>query len=65
MYVVGLLLNPGRFFDLQEKVYRNACKLREDFNDALEKMAPDVETRNEVSNQTDNMSIQMKTLQDK
>ncbi|KAL8115116.1 hypothetical protein AgCh_021802 [Apium graveolens] len=35
-YAAGLFLNPGKFFDIQEKDYRNACKLREDFNDVLE-----------------------------
>ena len=54
IHAAGLFLNPGKFFDIQEKDYRNACKLREDFNDVLEKMVPDIETRNLVSNQTDN-----------
>ncbi|WOG86361.1 hypothetical protein DCAR_0205564 [Daucus carota subsp. sativus] len=36
------------------KDYRSACKLREDFNDVLEKMVPDIETRNLLSNQSDN-----------
>lgn len=48
-----LFLNPGNFFDIQEKDYHNACKIREDFNNVLEKMVPNVETRNSVSNQTD------------
>lgn len=54
LYSAGLFLNPGKFFDIQEKDYRNSCKLREDFNDVLEKMVSDVETRNTISNQTDN-----------
>ncbi|KAL8146276.1 hypothetical protein AgCh_004137 [Apium graveolens] len=55
LYAAGLFLNPGKFFDIQEKDYRNACKLREDFNDVLEKMVLDVETRNLVSNETEHI----------
>ncbi|XP_074344613.1 uncharacterized protein LOC141683759 [Apium graveolens] len=46
----ALFLNPGKYFDLLETDPAYASRVREDFNDVLEKMVKDRDTRNKISN---------------
>ncbi|KAL6534829.1 hypothetical protein OROGR_013504 [Orobanche gracilis] len=53
LYGAALFLNPGRYFDLLENNPSYASRLREDFNDVLEKMITDRITRDKISNYAD------------
>ncbi|KAL8093856.1 hypothetical protein AgCh_035657 [Apium graveolens] len=45
LHGASLFLNPGRYFDLLENNPDYASRLREDFNDVLEKMVKDRDTK--------------------
>ncbi|KAL6513261.1 hypothetical protein OROGR_020747 [Orobanche gracilis] len=53
LHRAALFLNPGKYFDLLEKDPTYASRIREDFNDVLEKMVKDRDTRNKISNSVD------------
>ncbi|XP_074344032.1 uncharacterized protein LOC141683227 [Apium graveolens] len=53
LYGAALFLNPGKYFDLLETDLAYASRVREDFNDVLEKMVVDRDTRNKISNSAD------------
>ncbi|KAL6563638.1 hypothetical protein OROGR_002597 [Orobanche gracilis] len=53
LYGAALFLNPGGYFDLLENNPSYASRLREDFNDVLEKMITDRITRDKISNYAD------------
>ncbi|XP_074374697.1 uncharacterized protein LOC141715114 [Apium graveolens] len=53
LHGASLFLNPGRYFDLLENDPDYASRLREDFNDVLEKMVKDRDTRNKISDYAD------------
>ncbi|KAL6552859.1 hypothetical protein OROHE_008223 [Orobanche hederae] len=53
LYGAALFLNPGKYFDLLEKNPAYASRIREDFNDVLEKMITDRDTRDKISNFAD------------
>ena len=53
LYGAALFLNPIRYFDIVEKDPPYASRIRENFNDVLEKMVTDRTTRNLISNFND------------
>ncbi|XP_063937668.1 uncharacterized protein LOC108193722 isoform X2 [Daucus carota subsp. sativus] len=53
LYGAALFLNPGKYFDIVERNPSCASRIREDFNDVLEKMVKDRTTRNLISNSAD------------
>ncbi|XP_074326771.1 uncharacterized protein LOC141664716 [Apium graveolens] len=53
LHGASLFLNLGRYFDLLENDPDYASRLREDFNDVLEKMVKDRDTRNKISDYAD------------
>lgn len=53
IYGAALFLNPGKYFDVLENDHAYASRLRDDFNDVLEKMIIDRGTRNKISNYAD------------
>ena len=53
LYAAALFLNPGKYFDIVGKTHSCASRIREDFNDVLEKMVKDRTTRNLISNSAD------------
>lgn len=54
LYGASLFFNPKKYFDLLEKDHAYASRIREDFNDVLEKMVTDRTTRNKISNYAHN-----------
>lgn len=53
LYGAALFLNPGKYFDILERDPAWASRIREDFNDVLEKMVTDRDTRNKISSFAD------------